>query len=269
MLDLTLLANRTIRGAALAQLGGGVAMIGAIFALTLHFQDACGWNSRCAPAWPICPSSSPCCSPPRSPGGSLRALGHRFATLVAAATLTVSLAGMAWAVPHGYAAIAAAMVGMTIGLRTIMTICAIALVDAMPVNRTSVGAALNDTAREVGTGVGIAVVGTVLAAASAPPAWAFGTTRPLPPSCTGTPGLLSCSPSSDRPGRHMAYRPHRLPAPSRISRRPGPMPAGIGAGAIRTGRRRGRAVKAKATPGDNPAPRARGAAHFATSAIDT
>jgi MFS family permease len=92
-------------------------------------------------------------------------LGHRIATLVAAATLTVSLAGMAWAVPHGYAAIAAAMVGMTIGLRTIMTICAIALVDAMPVNRTSVGAALNDTAQEVGTSVGIAVVGTVLAAA--------------------------------------------------------------------------------------------------------
>ncbi|GAA1763268.1 hypothetical protein GCM10009810_23120 [Nostocoides vanveenii] len=46
-----------------------------------------------------------------------------------------------------------------------MTICAIALVDAMPVNRTSVGAALNDTAQEVGTSVGIAVVGTVLAAA--------------------------------------------------------------------------------------------------------
>jgi uncharacterized membrane protein YraQ (UPF0718 family) len=45
-----------------------------------------------------------------------------------------------------------------------MTICAVALVSAMPSNRTSVGAALNDTAQEVGTSVGTAVVGTLIAA---------------------------------------------------------------------------------------------------------
>ena len=44
-----------------------------------------------------------------------------------------------------------------------MTICAVALVDAMPANRTSIGAALNDTAQEVGTSVGTAVVGTMIA----------------------------------------------------------------------------------------------------------
>jgi uncharacterized membrane protein YraQ (UPF0718 family) len=56
------------------------------------------------------------------------------------------------------------MVLMTIGLRTVMTICAVALVDAMPANRTSIGAALNDTAQEVGTSVGTAVIGTAIAA---------------------------------------------------------------------------------------------------------
>ena len=56
------------------------------------------------------------------------------------------------------------MVLMTIGLRTVMTICAVALVDAMPSNRTSIGTALNDTAQEVGTSIGTAVVGTLLAA---------------------------------------------------------------------------------------------------------
>ncbi len=55
------------------------------------------------------------------------------------------------------------MVVMTVGLRTVMTICAVALVDAMPSNRTSIGAALNDTAQEVGTSVGTAVVGTLIA----------------------------------------------------------------------------------------------------------
>ena len=52
---------------------------------------------------------------------------------------------------------------MTIGLRTVMTICAVALVDAMPSNRTSIGAALNDTAQEVGTSFGTAVIGTMIA----------------------------------------------------------------------------------------------------------
>jgi hypothetical protein len=56
------------------------------------------------------------------------------------------------------------MVVMTVGLRTVMTICAVALVDAMPGNRTSIGAALNDTAQEVGSSVGTAVVGTLIAA---------------------------------------------------------------------------------------------------------
>ncbi len=90
--------------------------------------------------------------------------GHRIACLIGTGLLTVSLLGLAWAVPHGYAAIAVAMVGLTLGLRMIMTICAVALVDAMPANRTTMGAALNDTAQEVGTSVGVAVVGTVIAA---------------------------------------------------------------------------------------------------------
>ncbi len=71
---------------------------------------------------------------------------------------------MAWGVHHGYVAIAVSMVLMTIGLRTVMTICAVALVAAMPENRTSLGAALNDTAQEVGTSVGTAVIGTMIAA---------------------------------------------------------------------------------------------------------
>lgn len=89
--------------------------------------------------------------------------GHRTACLVGAACLAGSLTGLSWGVDHGYIAIAALMVVMTVGLRTVMTICAVALVDAMPSNRTSIGAALNDAAQEVGTSVGTAVVGTMIA----------------------------------------------------------------------------------------------------------
>ncbi len=93
-----------------------------------------------------------------------RRFGHRIACLVGAACLAGSLAGLSWGVDHGYGAIAVCMVIMTVGLRTVMTICAVALVDAMPANRTSIGAALNDTAQEVGTSIGTAVVGTLIAA---------------------------------------------------------------------------------------------------------
>ena len=91
-------------------------------------------------------------------------LGHRRACLVGTALLVGALLGMAWAVEHSYLAIAAMMVVLTIGLRTIMTICAVALVEAMPENRTSIGAALNDTSQEIGTSLGTAVVGTLIAA---------------------------------------------------------------------------------------------------------
>src|SRR4029079_3397127 len=83
---------------------------------------------------------------------------------IGAAFLAGGLAGLSWGVEHGYPAIAVSMVLMTIGLRTVFTICAVALVDAMPSNRTSIGAALNDTAQEVGTSIGTAVVGTLIAA---------------------------------------------------------------------------------------------------------
>src|SRR5262249_58339990 len=72
--------------------------------------------------------------------------------------------GVSRGVDHDSRPIAISIILMTIGLRTVMTICAVALVDAMPSNRTSIGAALNDTAQEVGTSFGTAVIGTLIAA---------------------------------------------------------------------------------------------------------
>ena len=97
-----------------------------------------------------------------NPGRFLR-LSGRVLPWLAIGGAVFTLAGLAWGVDHGYAAIAVFMVTLTVGLRTVMTICAVALVSAMPSNRTSIGAALNDTAQEVGTSVGTAVVGTLIA----------------------------------------------------------------------------------------------------------
>ena len=162
MLDLTLFSRGTVRGAAVAQVGTSIAMAGVMFGLILHFQYAWGWSPMRAGLANLPLIITMIAATPLSEW-LVKRFGHRVACLVGAALLTVSLAGLAWGVEHGYLAIAACMVVMTIGLRTVMTICAVALVEAMPANRTSIGTALNDTAQEVGTSVGTAVVGTMVA----------------------------------------------------------------------------------------------------------
>lgn len=162
MLDLSVFRDGVVRGAALAQVGTSVAMAGVMFGLILHFQYAYGWSPVRAGLANLPLIATMVLATPLSEGMAKR-WGHRVACLVGAALLAGSLGGLAWGVEHGYLAIALLMVTFTLGLRTIMTICAVALVSAMPENRTSLGAALNDTAQEVGTSVGTALVGTLIA----------------------------------------------------------------------------------------------------------
>ncbi|MCL8251601.1 MFS transporter [Aeromicrobium fastidiosum] len=162
MLDLRLFSSGTVRGAAIAQIGTSIAMAGVLFGLILHFQYAYGWSPVRAGLANLPLIVTMIAATPLSEWFARR-FGHRVACLIGAGLLAGALAGLAWGVEHGYPAIAVAMVVMTIGLRTVMTICAVALVSAMPANRTSVGAALNDTAQEVGTSVGTAIIGTLIA----------------------------------------------------------------------------------------------------------
>jgi predicted MFS family arabinose efflux permease len=163
MLDLSLFSNGTVRGATIAQAGTSIAMASVMFGLILHFQYAYGWSPVRAGLANLPIIVTMLVATPLSEQLAKR-YGHRIACLIGAALLATALAGLAWGVDHGYLPIAVSMVLMTVGLRTIMTICAVALVDAMPSNRTSIGAALNDTAQEVGTSIGTAVIGTLIAA---------------------------------------------------------------------------------------------------------
>lgn len=162
MLDLRLFRDGTVRGAAIAQVGTSIAMASVMFGLILHFQYAYGWSPMRAGLANLPMIVTMILATPLAEGLAHR-FGHRVACLVGAACLGGSLAGLSLGVEHGYAAIAACLVVMTVGLRIVMTICAVALVDAMPANRTSIGTALNDTAQEVGTSIGTALVGTLLA----------------------------------------------------------------------------------------------------------
>jgi len=162
MLDLRVFRDGTVRGAAIAQVGTAVAMAGMMFGLILHFQYAYGWSPVVAGLANLPFIVTMVAAGPVSEALGRR-LGHRVACLIGAALLAGSLAGLAWGLEHGYWVIAILMVTFTVGLRTVMVVCAVALVGAMPENRTSMGTALNDTAQEIGTSVGTAVIGTVIA----------------------------------------------------------------------------------------------------------
>ncbi|UAJ78907.1 MFS transporter [Leifsonia sp. ZF2019] len=163
MLDLSLFRGGTVRGAAIAQIGTSLAMAGVMFALVLHFQYAWGWTPLVAGLANLPIIVTMIFATPLTEW-LVRRFGHRMACFVGAVLLAAGLALMGWSVQQNYLAIALAMIVMTIGLRTVMTICAVALVGAMPENRTSMGAAMNDAAQEVGTSIGTAVVGTLIAA---------------------------------------------------------------------------------------------------------
>ncbi|WP_300681012.1 MFS transporter [Nocardioides sp.] len=163
MLDLSFFDNATIRGATIAQAGTSIAMASVMFGLILHFQYAYGWSPVRAGLANLPMIATMLLATPLSET-LIKRYGHRIACLIGSTLLTGALAGLAWGVSHGYVAIAISMVVMTVGLRTVMTIGAVAVIDAMPSNRTSIGAALNDTAQEVGSSIGTALVGTLIAA---------------------------------------------------------------------------------------------------------
>lgn len=163
MIDLAIFRTGPARGAAITQLGASLTLASVLFGLILHFQYAYGWSPMRAGLANLPLIVTMIAATPVAEQLAAR-LGHRKACLVGTALLVSSLLGMAWAVEHGYLAIAVMMVVLTIGLRTIVTICAVALVEALPENRTSIGAALNDTSQEIGTSLGTAVVGTLIAA---------------------------------------------------------------------------------------------------------
>ena len=96
--------------------------------------------------------------------GLVARIGHRRTSLIGLVCVLVALVIWIEALTRGYLWCAVGMLIMTAGMRIIMTTGAVALVGALPESHTSIGSALNDTAQELGNAVGVAIVGTVMAA---------------------------------------------------------------------------------------------------------
>lgn len=102
MLDPNLFRSGTVRGAALAQLGGSIAMAAVMFGLILHFQYAYGWSPVVAGLANLPMILTMLAAQPISELLARRH-GHRIACVVGAVLLAGSLARSApsrWSTPH-------------------------------------------------------------------------------------------------------------------------------------------------------------------------
>jgi hypothetical protein len=85
------------------------------------------------------------------------------AAWMSAAAVVVGLAVYAVLGRFGYGWIAVALVLVAAGIRVVGVVAGTNVLRGLPESRTTIGAALTDTASEVASGVGLAVAGTVLA----------------------------------------------------------------------------------------------------------
>jgi hypothetical protein len=91
-------------------------------------------------------------------------VGLDRAAWLSAAAVVFGLAVYGLLSNFGYVWVAIALVLVAAGLRVVGVVAAVNVLRGLPKNRTTIGAALTDTATEVASGVGIAVTGAILAA---------------------------------------------------------------------------------------------------------
>lgn len=163
MLDLKLLALPTVRGSAILQTSVMIAMVGVMFVSTQLYQFAWGWSAFQAGLANL-PFVVGMLAVGPAVDGLVAKIGHRRTSIIGLVCVLLALVIWIWALSHGYLWCAIGMLIMTAGMRIIMTTGAVALIGALPESHTSIGSALNDTAQELGNAVGVAIVGTVMAA---------------------------------------------------------------------------------------------------------
>jgi len=179
MLDLRIFRLATVRGSAVLQTSVMIAMVGVSFAATQLFQYAWGWSPVLAGLGTLPLVGGMFLAGPIT-DALVDRCGHRTTALAGSVSILASLLVLIVALGAGYPAFAVGLVLLAVGMRVVMTTSAVALIQALPEDHTSLGSALNDTAQEIGTALGVAVMGTVTAAV-------MGTTLPTgawPPAVT-------------------------------------------------------------------------------------
>ncbi|MFC6599063.1 MFS transporter [Kitasatospora paranensis] len=163
LLDLALVARPLVSSGLAYKAAAGLATAGLGYLVTLQLQLAWGWSPGLA-AVGMLPQVVVLVA-----GGAfirpfVQRVGLDRAARLSAAAVVCGLAVHGLLSRFGYVWVALALVLVAAGMRVVGVVAGVNVLRGLPENRTTVGAALTDTATEVTSGVGIAVTGTILAA---------------------------------------------------------------------------------------------------------
>lgn len=163
LVDLHLLARPLVSSGLAFQAALGLATAALSFTVTLQLQLAWGWPPALA-AVGLFPLVITMMVIGPFVDRIVNRLGSDGATTIGAAAVLAGLIAYGLLGGHGYVWIAVALVLISAGVRVVMITATINVMSGLPPERTSLGAALSDTAPEVSNVVGVAVSGTAIAA---------------------------------------------------------------------------------------------------------
>jgi predicted MFS family arabinose efflux permease len=163
MLDLRVFSNRRFSGGSLAVTAGFLTLFGFIFVITQYFQFVKAYTAFETGVRMLPVAVSIALASVIGP----RLAGRVGTTGVVAGGLAVFAGGLAWtstvSAATSYGEIAAQMVLLGAGLGFTTSPATESIMGSLSVDRAGVGSAVNDTTRELGGTLGVAVIGSVFA----------------------------------------------------------------------------------------------------------
>ncbi|WP_427890925.1 MFS transporter [Kribbella sp. GL6] len=162
LLDPRLLAHPLVSSGLAFKAAAGLATAGLGYLVTLQLQLDWGWTPALA-AIGLLPQVVVLVA-----GGALirpfvERVGLSRAAWISATSVVAGLAVYGALSRYGYLWVAIALVLVAAGMRVVGVVAGVNVLRGLPPNRTTIGAALTDTATEVTSATGIALTGTILA----------------------------------------------------------------------------------------------------------
>jgi hypothetical protein len=163
LLDLSLIAQPLVSSGLAFKAAAGLATAGLGYLITLQLQFGWGWTAAEA-SLGMLPQVAVLLAGSALIGPMIKRVGLDRAAWISAAAVVCGLAVYAALGRYGYGWVALSLAFVAVGMRVVGVVAGNNVMRGLPANRTTIGAALIDTASEVTTGIGIAVAGTIIAA---------------------------------------------------------------------------------------------------------
>ena len=163
LLDLKLVARPLVAAGLAYKAASGLAVAGLGYLVTLQLQLDWGWSPGLA-AIGMLPQVIVLVGAGPFVNRFVERVGLDRAAWLSATAVVAGLGVYGLTSRFGYVWVALALVLVSAGMRVVGVVSGVNVLRGLPKNRSTIGAALVDTASEVTSGAGIAVTGTILAA---------------------------------------------------------------------------------------------------------